>query len=509
MKKLLALVSLLFPLALYTQTAKIKIDIDRTIGEIDPKIYGVFMEPVKFNPKRFGLDDTTTRNTLYGTLYDPASPLADANGFRTDYIEAARELGITNMRWPGGNYVAGYNWQDGIGPKDQRPIRKDLAWGAIDNNQVGTDEWVQLNRSIGSENVVCINLGTGTINDARYWVEYCNSSPGSYYADLRARYGNPKPFNIKYWCLGNEVDGEPWIMGYKNAEDYCKIAKEVAKVMRHTDNSIQLVANGSSNYDPYGKWVDWNWKIITEMRNVADYISIHRYWENSDDYYIYMGQRAMDIEDKITVPAAQIELVRTQYHLAKPLYISFDEWAPYRRDFLSVLAVAQYFNAFIRHADVVKMANFTFLTSILGYDREKGTYKTPLFHTFKLFSNNCRGTSVDVFVECDTFNAGGYKGIPYLDVTSVYSEETNTLVINVVNRHKEEPITAEIQNISGTITGKAQVSEVNSSGIHVQFTFDKQQDYIPVTRELTVKENMIRYSFPAHSFTQIRVKTGK
>jgi len=501
--------SLVLPLVLPAKTAKIKIDIDSTIGEIDPKIYGVFMEPIEFDPKKFGSDDTTIHNTMYGILYDPSSPLADENGFKKNYIEAVKELKITNMRWPGGNYTAVYNWQDGIGPKENRPVRKDLVWGAIDNNHVGTDEWVKLNKSMGTENVVCINLGTGTINDARYWVEYCNSEKGTWYADLRAKYGNEKPYNIKYWCLGNEVDGEPWIIGYKNAEDYCKIAKETAKAMRQTDKTIKFIACGSSYYEPSGKWIDWNRKIITEFRDIADYISIHRYWEYSEDYYFYMGHWAMDIEEKITLPASQIEIVKTKYKLEKPIYISFDEWAPFGWNTLSVLAVAQYFNSFIRHADVVKMANYTLLTSLLANDKKKGSFKTPLFHTFKLFSNNCLGTSVDVSVECETFDAGDYKKIPYLDVTSVYSKKTNTLFINVVNRHKDKAIPAEIINNSGNFTGKTFVSEVNSEDILAPFTFDEQQKYIPVTKELAVNGDKFSYSFPAHSFTQIKVKIQK
>jgi len=411
------------------------------------------------------------------------------------------------MRWPGGNYVAGYNWRDGIGPKDERPVRKELAWGALENNHVGTDEWVKLNKACGTENVVCINLGTGTLDDARYWVEYCNCQKGSYWAGLRAEYGNEEPYNIKYWCLGNEVDGEPWIMGYKNAEDYCKIAKEAAKVMRYTDKNISFIANGSSNYDPHGKWIDWNLKIITELRDVADYVSIHRYWEYSDDYYVYMGQRAMDVEEKIKVPAAQIELVRTKYKMEKPIYISFDEWAPHGRGFLATLATAQYFNSFIRHADVVKMANFTLFTSLLGKDREKGTFKTPLFHTFKLFSNNCRGTSLDVFVDCETLDSNDfYKKIPYLDVSSVYSNQTNSLMINVMNCHKDEDISTEIINSSGTFSANASVSEINCDDIHAVYTFNKQEQYIPAVKELAVKGNKFIYSFPAHSFTQIILK---
>ena len=505
MNKLFITLLLTFPFSLSAQTAIIKVDIDRTIGEVDPKIYGVFMEPIEFNPRRFGSSDTTIHNTLYGMLYNPSSPLADENGFKNNYIEAMKELKITNMRWPGGNYIAGYNWQDGIGPKEQRPVRKDLAWGGIDNNHVGTDEWVLLNKAMGSENVICINLGLGSINDARYWVEYCNLEKGTYYSDLRVKYGNDKPFDVKYWCLGNEVDGSPWIMGYKNAEDYCKIAREAAKAMRNTDNTIKFIANGSSYYESTGKWVDWNWKVITELGDIADYISIHRYWEMSGDYYVFMGQSAMDIEEKIKVPAAQIEVVQSMVRLKKPIYLSVDEWGPFGRNLLSTLAVAQYFNSFIRHADVVKMANYTLLTSLLQEDRERGSFKTPLFHTFKLFSNNCIGNSIDTYVQCDTFNTEKCKGIPYLDVTTVYSKETNTVFVNVVNRHRDKPITTEIITNSGTFTGKAIASEVNSDSLNAIFTFDKQEEYIPVTKQTKVKGNKISYSFPPHSFTQIKV----
>ena len=506
MKKIFIILLFVFSCTLSAQTAKIKIDIDRTVGEIDPKIYGVFMEPITFSPKMLGLDDTVSFNTLYGTLYNPDSPLADENGFNKEYIEAARELKITNMRWPGGNYVAGYNWQDGIGPKEKRPVRKELAWNGIDNNHVGTDEWVQLNKSMGSENVVCINLGIGTINDTRYWVEYSNSEPGTYYADLRKKYGHEKPFNIKYWCLGNEVDGEPWIMGYKNAEDYCKIAKAAARVMRYTDKSIKLVANGSSYYEDSGKWVDWNWKIINELRDVADYISIHRYWDRSDDYYVYVGQRAIDLEEKITLTASQISAVKTRYRLDKPIYLSVDEWGAFGRSLLPVLATAQYFNAFIRHADVVKMANYTLFTSLLSFDKDKGSFKSPLFYTFKLFSNNCHGHSVDVFVDCDTYNTNECKDIPYLDVTSVYDKKTSTMMINVVNRHKDKSIKCEIINSSSSFTGKAAVSEVNSEDISKEFVFDKQDEYVPVKKEFSVQGNKMTYAFPAHSFVQMKVK---
>ncbi|MBN2092623.1 alpha-N-arabinofuranosidase [candidate division KSB1 bacterium] len=509
MKTLFFTLLLTLTFSLFAQTAKIKIDVDRTIGEIDPKIYGVFMEPIEFSGRRMGLPDSARFNTLYGNLYDPSSPLADGNGFRKDYIDAMKELQITNMRWPGGNFVMGYNWQDGIGPKDQRPARINLAWGGIDNNHVGTDEWIALNKAIGSENIICVNLGLATIMDACYWVEYCNYPKGTYYSDLRAKNGHPEPYKIKIWDLGNEVDGSPWELGYKNAEDYVKMAREAAKAMRSVDNTIKFVASGSSYYESTGQWIEWNRKILTGLGDMIDYISIHRYWERSDDYYTFMGQSAMDFEEKIKITAAEIEAAKTMKGFKNPIYISFDEWGVFGRNFLSVLPIAQCLNSFVRHADIVKMTNFTLMTSLLSPDREKGSFKTSLFHTFKLFSNNCRGNSIDTYVECDTFNTEKSKGIPYLDVTAVYSKETKTVYINVVNRHKDKTITGDIVSTSGTFTGKAESQLINAASLDEPFTFDKQEQYQPVTKEVPVKGNRMTCSFPAHSFTQIKVSVNK
>ncbi len=508
MKKLFLLLQLALPSLLFAQTAKIKIDIERTVGEIDPKIYGVFMEPIQFSGRRLGLPDTTSFNTLYGNLYDPSSQIADPDGFRRDYIDAMRELKITNMRWPGGNFLMGYHWQDGIGPKDQRPARINLAWGGVDNNHVGTDEWIKLNKSIGSENIVCVNLGLGTIIDAAYWVEYCNYKGGTYYSDLRGKNGHKEPYKVRIWDLGNEVDGLPWELGHKNAEDYIEVAREAAKAMRAVDNTIKLVAAGSSYYSP-NTWDDWNRKVLAGLGDRVDYISIHRYWENSPDYYTYMGASAMDFEEKIKLTASEIEAVSITKGFKKPIYVSVDEWGAFGRSFLNVLPIAQSLNSFIRHADVVKMANFTLMTSLLSNEPKKGTFKSPLFYTFKLFSNNCRGNSIDTYVQCDTFNTEKYKGIPFLDVTSVYSKETNTVFINVVNRHQDKTITADIINNSGTFEGKAETSLVNSDSLKDAFTFDKQSQYVPATKEIETQNSKMSCTFPPHSFTQIKVGVKK
>jgi len=509
MKKLILIVLLALPLSLFAQNAKIKIDISREIGDIDPKIYGVFMEPIHFSGKMMGLPDTVNFNTLYGNLYDPSSKLADENGFRKDYVEAMKELKVTNIRWPGGNYVSGYNWQDGIGPKDKRPVRINLAWGGLDNNHVGTDEWIALNKAIGSENIVCVNLGLGNITDACNWLEYCNYKKGTWFSDLRAGNGHPDPYNIKIWDLGNEVDGAPWELGYKTAEDYVKIGREAAKAMKSVDNTIKFVASGSSYYESTGQWVEWNRKVLSGLGDLIDYISIHRYWENSPDYYNYMGQSALDFEEKINVTAAEIEVARVMNNFKNPISISVDEWGIMSRNLLSALPIAQCFNSFIRHADIVKMSNFTMLTSLLGSDKDKGTFKTPLFYIFKSFSNNCLGKSVDTYVECDTFNTDLYKGIHYLDVTTVYSKETGNIIINVVNRHKNNPITAEIISESVEFPGKAEATLVAGNTLNDEFTYDKQSQYIPVNKVIKTDKNRIIYSFPAHSFTQIKIVIKK
>jgi alpha-N-arabinofuranosidase len=217
----------------------------------------------------------------------------------------------------------------------------------------------------------------------------------------------------------------------------------------------------------------------------------------------------MDFEEKINITADEIEAVRAMKDFKNPIYISVDEWGSFGRNFRSVLPIAQCLNSFIRHANIVKMSNFTMMTSLLSSDREKGTFKSPLFYTYKLFSNSCRGNSVDTYVQCDTFNTDKYKGIPYLDVTTVYNKETNTAFINVVNRDKDKAISTQIINDSGMFSGKAEASLVDSDSLNAPFTFDKQKEYVPVTKEIEIKDGKISYSFPAHSFTQIKVEVRK
>ena len=240
--------------------ACIKIDIEREKGEINKLLYGNFTEHLG--------------RCIYGGIYEPKSPLANADGFRKDVIEATKNLGVSIVRWPGGNFVSSYHWQDGIGPRDSRPRRKDLAWGNVETNEVGTDEFLKFAAAAGMEPYFCVNMGTGSLDEARNWVEYCNAKQGLYYSDLRAKNGHPEPYKVKYWGLGNEMDGE-WQIGHKNAEDYSKFALEAAKMMKWSDDSIKLIASGSSNY--VRDWAEWDRTVLNYLHEYIDYISLHHY----------------------------------------------------------------------------------------------------------------------------------------------------------------------------------------------------------------------------------------
>jgi alpha-N-arabinofuranosidase len=222
-----------------------------------------------------------------------------------------------------------------------------------------------------------------------------------------------------------------------------------------------------------------------------------------------MGQSAMIFENRIKLTADQIDIARAMKGFKNPVYISVDEWGSFGRSFRNVLPVAQCLNSFIRHADIVKMANFTILTSLLSNDNKKGTYKSPLFYTFKLFSNNCLGNTIDTHVECDTFNTELYKGIPFLDVTTVYSKENGSVYINVINRHQNKVIAAEVINTSGSFKGKGEVSVVTAESLDEPFSIEKQAQYVPVIKQIETGKNRLTCSFPPHSFTQLKVTVVK
>jgi len=471
--------------------AVIKIDFDRKISAVDPNIYSAFVEPI--------------RTVVYGTIYDPASPLADENGFRKDFIQLIKELKIRTLRWPGGNFVASYNWEDGIGPKDQRPARLDLAWNQIEKNQMGTDEYVKFTSLMGAESFVCVNGGTGTLFDATNWLEYCNYEKGTYYSDLRRKNGNEKPYGIKYWALGNEVDG-PWQMAQKNAEDYVKWALQAQKMMNIVDKNIKYIGSGASNYKPDNKWLDWNDYVLENLAGKIDYLSVHRYATEAlgtDRSFIGMMSLGVDIDQKIDMVKASIEKAMLKTGAKRPIYISFDEYSGGGDNLTGALVLAQHLNSFIRHADIVKMANITMLSSLVG-SAPDGDFKNSTYNAFYLYSNNSIGTALDVYTNCEKFSNKVFTDVPYLDVTAVLNEAAKVLVVNVVNRHETNAIQTNITLQSGTFTGTAKVSELNGKDLTARST-KTAPAVTNTTKEIKFTGNTINYSFAAHSLTQIEI----
>lgn len=481
--------------------ARIKIDAERKVGEVDRNVYGNFTEHLG--------------RCIYGGIYEPGSPQSDAEGYRKDVLQAVKDLGVSLVRYPGGNFASGYHWEDGIGPKEKRPKRKDLAWGDVEPNLVGTDEFLKWAEKASVAPYMCVNLGTGSLDEARNWVEYCNAPVGLYYSDLRAKNGHPAPYKVKYWGLGNEMDG-PWQMGHKNAEDYSKYALEAAKLMKWSDDSISLIASGSSNYND--KWVDWNRTVLTTLRDHIDYISLHHYSGNGEkDHYKFMAVTTR-VENIIKITEGLINEVRSRYRMQKPIYIAFDEYNVWYRSWneqkleehynmQDALVVAMYLNTFIRHANSVKMANMAQLVNVIApmmVTKDKLWLQT-IYFPLQLFSKNTHGQSLETFVQCDTYDAGDYKAIPYLDISNVYNPATGELIINVVNRHLDKAIETTIQSQYGKFAGKANVSEVNSGDLKDENTVDAQKVKV-AEKQAETKPDQFTYTFPAHSFTQIRVK---
>ncbi|MFM7838459.1 MAG: alpha-N-arabinofuranosidase [Chitinophagaceae bacterium] len=480
--------------------ARIKIDLDRKIGAVDRNLFGNFTEHLG--------------RCIYGGIYDPSSSQADADGFRKDVLQAVQDLGVSVVRYPGGNFASGYHWEDGVGPAELRPKRKDLAWGDIEPNRVGTDEFLRWTQKAGVAPYICVNLGTGSLDEARNWVEYCNAPVGLHYSDKRAQNGHPQPYKVKFWGLGNEMDG-PWQMGYKNAEDYSKYALEAAKLMKWSDDSIRLIVSGSSNYND--KWVDWNRTVLTQLRDHIDYISLHHYSGNQDrNHYKFMAVNTR-VEDIISITGNLIHEITQRYNLRKPIYIAFDEYNVWYRawteqkleehyNLQDALVVALYLNTFIRHADVVKMANMAQLVNVIApmMVTQDKLWKQPIFYPLQLFARHARGQSLQTFVDCATYDTAEFKKIPYLDVSSIYNPEAGELIVNVVNRHATQPLETTLINQSGLFSGTAQLTEVNSG--QLQDENSVSQTLVKTTeKQITVKGAEVKYLFPPHSFTQLRL----
>ena len=502
------------------QNARIKIDIDRTVGEVSPLLYGNFVEHLG--------------RCVYGGIYEPGSSLSDKNGFRKDVFEAVNDLNVTITRYPGGNFVSNYHWKDGVGPKENRPTRMELAWNRLETNHFGTNEFMDYAKMMGTEPYFAVNMGTGTIEEAQQWVEYTNVKEGPYYAELRKQHGYSEPHGIKYWSLGNEMDGF-WQMGHLNAEDYSKKAREAAKLMRKTDSSIKLIAAGASNMRPGTHPMEWNRVVLEELKDVVDYIALHMYVGNPHDNYYNFMSTPLVLEQRTHLVKGLIDEVmsRSKRGDRDPIYIAWDEyniWYRWRSsetmsgvraleeryNLEDALVIAGFLNAFIRNADIVKMANMAQLVNVIApiFAEKDGMFKQTIYYPLQLFAQNVNGTSLDVFVDCEKYNTDLFflglgesqaqlEEVPYLDVSATYNEN-GEVYICVVNRHKDNAITTDLICQTGTFGDQFEVYEVNGPGVKAENDFGKNQVKTVKKENLKAGGQKVVYSFPAHSFTMLK-----
>jgi alpha-L-arabinofuranosidase len=486
--------------------ARIKIDIDRTIGEVHPLVFGNFAEHLG--------------RMIYGGIYEEGSPLADKDGYRKDVMDAVKQMNVSILRWPGGNFASGYNWKDGVGPKDQRPVRPELAWNDLESNRFGTDEFLKYCETIGSEPYICINAGLGSIDDARHWVEYCNESRSTYWADQRRKNGREQPWKVKYWALGNEIDG-PWQLGHKNAEEYSKFALEAAKAMRLVDRDIKLIASGSSNYGANADWIHWNRTVINTLRNTADYIAIHTYINNRDNDVEKFLAWSQTIDNYIEVTAGLIKQAQSGQPNPRPIYIAYDEWNVWYRagnrekleevyNFEDALAMGMFFNSFFRHADVVKMANLAQMVNVIApiMTNKQGLFLQPTYFPLAEFSKQRGNQSLSAHVLAPTYKIGNRPPLPYLDVSTTYNAAEKTIYVNALNRSKDKDIATRIDNQEGVLQSEVGVWEMNHPDLKATHTFGDDKKVRPSTRNFTarVENNGFNYTFPAHSLTILRLR---
>jgi alpha-N-arabinofuranosidase len=486
--------------------AVIKIDSDRVIGEVDPHLFGNFTEHLG--------------RCIYGGIFEEGSPLSDENGYRKDVMAAVRSLGVSMLRWPGGNFASGYNWVDGIGPRDQRPARRDDAWGALESNRFGTDEFLRYCERVGVEPYLCINAGLGSVDDARKWVEYCNEPGKTHLSELRRKNGRDQPWGVKYWGLGNEIDG-PWQLGHKNADAYATFALEAAKAMRRADESIQLIASGSSNFGPGSDWVGWNRTVLDRLKTEIDYISLHTYIGNRDNNFEkFLALNSRDIEDRIAVVQGQIRAASVGNPNARPIYIAFDEWNVWYRTLVSgefnigrtgleepynyedALAMGMFLNSFFRHADIVKMANLAQLVNVIApiFTNKQGLYLQTIYFPLQEYGKQRGNQSLDAWVQSPQYKPDAGRAMNYLDVSATFDTKTRRIFLNVLNRSAKQDIRAQIASTSGSIGDSAAVWELNHSDLKATHTFGNDKTVRPSTKTVPAGPGFA-YTFPKHSLT--------
>ncbi len=431
------------------------LDRDYQISRIDNRIYGSFIEHLG--------------RAVYGGIYEPGHPEADEKGFRKDVIAAVKKLGVPIVRYPGGNFVSGFNWEDSVGPVEKRPRRLDLAWFTTETNEVGLHEFAEWTEKTGSSLMYAINLGTRGPEQARDVVEYANHRAGSKFSDMRIANGRRDPFNIKLWCLGNEMDG-PWQMGQKTGYEYGRTANEAAKIMTWVDPSIELVACGSSNTE-MPTFGSYELDMLDQCYENIDYVSLHRYYGNPTQDTPGFLARSMDMDEFIHTVASICDAVKGKKHSKKQVNLSFDEWnvwyhsneqdkeiwkqdkwnraLPLLEDiynFEDALLVGSMLMTLIRNADRVKIACLAQLVNVIAPIMTRnggGCWAQTTFYPFMHASRFGRGTALRALIDSPLYDCTDYEGVPFIDCAAVLEDNGNVNIF-CVNRDMDEDYQFEI-----------------------------------------------------------------
>ncbi|TYQ13132.1 UNVERIFIED_CONTAM: alpha-N-arabinofuranosidase [Acetivibrio alkalicellulosi] len=438
--------------------SKLIIDKNFIIGEIDRRIYGSFVEQMG--------------RAIYEGIYQPDSPFADELGLRKDVMKLVSELNVPIVRYPGGNFVSGFKWEDSIGPRDERPCRIEEAWGTIETNQFGLNEFIEWCNKVNTKPMMAVNLGTRGVSDAKNLLEYCNFKGGTYWSDLRKKHGYEKPHDIRVWCLGNEMDGN-WQIGSKTADEYGHLANETAKVMKMIDPDLQLVVCGSSGrgMPTFG---EWEMKVLDWCYDNIDFISLHSYYGNQADDTPNFLANSMDMETFISSVIAMCDAIKGKKRSKKQINLSFDEWnvwyhtlesdkklekwthAPHQLEdvynFEDALLVGSMMITLLKHCDRVKMACLAQLINVIApiMTSDTGAWRQTTFYPFSHASAYANGKVLNTLVYSPKYDSSDYTDVPFLDAVIIQNEEKDQLVILAVNKDLEEDmeVTCDIRQFA-------------------------------------------------------------
>ena len=498
-----------------TKPTTIALSANAVISAIDERLYGSFIEHMG--------------RAVYTGIYEPSHPTANEAGFRQDVIDLILPLAPSVIRYPGGNFVSGYRWEDGVGPKAERPVRLDLAWQALEPNQVGTNEFMGFLESIDSKPMYAVNLGTGSAQDAANLLEYCNFPGGTHYSDLRIAHGYPNPHNIKLWCLGNEMDG-PWQICAKTAEEYGRIAHETAKMMRLIDSEIELVACGSS-FRAMPTFGEWERTVLRHTYEDIDYLSLHTYYQNNEGDIPAFLANNIRMNHFIKEVRDICEEIKKEKGSEKEVKLAFDEWNVWYHfqkdgkeppkwiearpveeedyDFADALLVGSMLITLINNADFVKIACLAQLVNALAPIMTQPGGKAwaqTTYYPFLYTSQRGRGTALQADVNAASYTCADGVEIPFVDCAAVLSEDGGELTLFLVNKNLEADIPCEL-----ALDGLA-CAEVLEWVTMCGFPFDavNTPEHAPIAPSMhdgsvALDKDALRFILPKASWNMIRL----